>query len=100
MEYVFAKIEFCCHNNRSQIAVFLNSLWPSYRTRHIRVLCTDHCVYVICVLEKEGVREGRERQGEGGRSNLWVSEWVSQRVSVLMCVVLTTLCVGVGKIDE
>ena len=64
MEYVFAKIEFCYHNNRSQIAVFLNSLWPSYRTRHIRVLCTDHCVYVICVLEKEGVREGGERESE------------------------------------
>ena len=29
-----------------------------------------------------------------------MSEWVSQRVSVLMCVVLTTLCVGVGKLDE
>ena len=29
-----------------------------------------------------------------------MSEWVSQRVSVLMCVVLTTLCVGVRKLDE
>ena len=43
------KIVFYYHNIRNQIVVFVNSLSPSYRIRHIRVLCTDHCMYE-CIL--------------------------------------------------
>ena len=40
--YGFVRTVFCCHNIRSQIAVFSSSLWPSYRIRHTRGRGKDH----------------------------------------------------------